>query len=391
MQFILLVACMPFFVLVDIMKNLFKKGSEDAKVDAKNPLNKPESQSRADYQHYIGRKLLFMAIMIALLGLIGAFIVTIGPLDISVFDVYKVLLSSLFPGYFATEGLPSQVVWNIRLPRIIAGLMAGFGLGICGCVMQAVLKNPLASPFTLGISAGANFGVAVAAVVGVGVIGGPYLLVGNAFLFAMLCALFIIALASFKGATSETLILAGIAINYLFGSLSDLFKYFATDEQLRVMVSWGMGDLSAFSWNNFLLLLGVFVICTPLLYLKANDLNIMAIGDENAKSLGIEANRVRMFSMLVASLLIATIVCFTGTIAFIGLVAPHMARMVIGSDHKYLFPASGLVGALVLISADAIGMNILRPTMIPTGIMTSLLGVPFFMYLILKRKRKEFW
>jgi iron complex transport system permease protein len=207
----------------------------------------------------------------------------------------------------------------------------------------------------------------------------------------MLCALFIIALASFKGATSETLILAGIAINYLFGSLSDLFKYFATDEQLRVMVSWGMGDLSAFSWNNFLLLLGVFVICTPLLYLKANDLNIMAIGDENAKSLGIEANRVRMFSMLVASLLIATIVCFTGTIAFIGLVAPHMARMVIGSDHKYLFPASGLVGALVLISADAIGMNILRPTMIPTGIMTSLLGVPFFMYLILKRKRKEFW
>jgi iron complex transport system permease protein len=391
MQFILLVACMPFFVLVDIMKNLFKKGSEDAKVDAKNPLNKPESQSRADYQHYIGRKLLFMAIMIALLGLIGAFIVTIGPLDISVFDVYKVLLSSLFPGYFATEGLPSQVVWNIRLPRIIAGLMAGFGLGICGCVMQAVLKNPLASPFTLGISAGANFGVAVAAVVGVGVIGGPYLLVGNAFLFAMLCALFIIALASFKGATSETLILAGIAINYLFGSLSDLFKYFATDEQLRVMVSWGMGDLSAFSWNNFLLLLGVFVICTPLLYLKANDLNIMAIGDENAKSLGIEANRVRMFSMLVASLLIATIVCFTGTIAFIGLVAPHMARMVIGSDHKYLFPASGLVGALVLISADATGMNILRPTMIPTGIMTSLLGVPFFMYLILKRKRKEFW
>jgi iron complex transport system permease protein len=373
------------------MKNPFKKESDGAKVDAKNPLNKPESQSRADYQHYIGRKLLFMAIMMALLGLIGAFIVTIGPLEISVLDVYKILLSSLFPGYFATEGLPSQVVWNIRLPRIIAGLMAGFGLGICGCVMQAVLKNPLASPFTLGISAGANFGVAVAAVVGVGVIGGPYLLVGNAFLFAMLCALFIIALASFKGATSETLILAGIAINYLFGSLSDLFKYFATDEQLRVMVSWGMGDLSAFSWNNFLLLLGVFVICTPLLYLKANDLNIMAIGDENAKSLGIEANRVRMFSMLVASLLIATIVCFTGTIAFIGLVAPHMARMVIGSDHKYLFPASGLVGALVLISADATGMNILRPTMIPTGIMTSLLGVPFFMYLILKRKRKEFW
>jgi iron complex transport system permease protein len=125
--------------------------------------------------------------------------------------------------------------------------------------------------------------------------------------------------------------------------------------------------------------------------MKANDFNIMAIGDENAKSLGIDANRVRMFSMLVASLLIATIVCFTGTIAFIGLVAPHMARIIIGSDHKYLYPASGLMGALILISADATGMNILRPTMIPTGIMTSLLGVPFFMYLILRKKRKEFW
>ncbi len=347
--------------------------------------------SREGYQRYILKKLLFMIVMIGLLLLLGAFIVTIGPLDISVPDVYRILLSTLFPGYFAVDGLPSQVVWNIRLPRIIAGIMAGFGLGICGCVMQAVLKNPLASPFTLGISAGANFGVAVAAVMGVGIIAGPYMLVGNAFLFAMLCAFFIIALSGLKGATSETLILAGIAINYLFSSLSDLFRYFATDEQLRVMVSWGMGDLSAFSWNNFILLLVIFAICTPLLYMKANDLNIMAIGDENAKSLGIDANRVRMFSMLVASLLIATIVCFTGTIAFIGLVAPHMARIIIGSDHKYLYPASGLMGALILISADATGMNILRPTMIPTGIMTSLLGVPFFMYLILRKKRKEFW
>lgn len=359
--------------------------------DSENPENSQTAQVRKDYQHYVGRKLLFLGVMAAAVTLLGAFIVTIGPLDISVIDVYKIILSNLLPGYFATEGLPSQIVWNIRMPRIVAGIMAGFGLGICGCVMQAVLKNPLASPFTLGISSGANFGVAVAAVLGAGIIGGPYLLVGNAFLFSMICALFIIALASFRGATSETLILAGIAINYLFGSLSDLFRYFATDEQLRLMVSWGMGDLSAFSWNNFLLLLGIFVFCAPLLYLKANDLNIMAIGDENAKSLGIDTKRIRMFSMLIASFLIATIVCFTGTIAFIGLVAPHMARMIIGSDHKYLFPAAGLLGALILISADVAGMNILRPTMIPTGIMTSLLGVPFFMYLILKRKRKEFW
>ena len=374
------------------MQKSFKNQSSNNMPDhLKGSGRKPDSGIRKDYDRYMGRKLAFLGMMLVLLIFLGAFIVTIGPLDVSIPEVYKILLSRFLPDFFTIKGLPSQVVWNIRMPRIIAGMMAGFGLGICGCVMQAVLKNPLASPFTLGISSGANFGVAVAAVVGVGVIGGPYLLVGNAFLFAMLCALFIIALASFKGATSETLILAGIAINYLFSSLSDLFKYFATDEQLRVMVSWGMGDLSAFSWTNFLLLLTVFIIATPLLYLKANDLNIMTIGDENAKSLGINANRVRLFSMLLSSLLIATIVCFTGTIAFIGLVAPHMARMIIGSDHKYLIPASGLLGALVLISADVVGMNIVSPTIIPTGIMTSLLGVPFFMYLILKRKRKEFW
>ncbi|MBP1908969.1 FecCD family ABC transporter permease [Methanolobus bombayensis] len=373
------------------MLNLFEKKKNLNTTNSGGSDKKQHSAVREDYQRFVGRKIILLISMFALIILLGAFFVTIGPLEVSVIEVYKILFSRYFPDLFTSSGLPSQVVWNIRLPRIVAGIMAGFGLGICGCVMQSVLKNPLASPFTLGISSGASFGVAVAAVLGVGVISGPYLLVGNAFMFAMLCSLFIIALASFKGATSETLILAGIAINYLFSSLTDLFQYFATDEQLRLMVSWGMGDLSAFSWSNFLLLLCVFVICTPLLYMKANDLNIMVIGDENAKSLGIDANKVRMFCMLLASLLIATIVCFTGTIAFIGLVAPHMARMVIGSDHKYLFPASGLLGALVLICADVTGMNLIRPTIIPTGIMTSLLGVPFFMYLILKRKRKEFW
>lgn len=375
------------------MKKLLSETGADKKTDNSiaHRQIKTETQARLDYKNFIGKKIFFMVFFVILILFLGAFIVTIGPLNISVLDVYKILLFKLFPDLIAVDGLPVQVVWNIRVPRIVAGLMAGFGMGICGCIMQAVLKNPLASPFTLGISAGANFGVSIAAVLSVSVIGGPYLIVGNAFVGAMLCSLFIISLASFKGANSETLILAGIAINYLFGALSDLLKYFATDEQLRVMVSWGMGDLSAFSWANFPILLIAFVICTPLLYLKSNDLNIMTTGDENATSLGVNANKVRMFSMIMASILIATIVCFTGTIAFIGLVAPHMARIIIGTDHKYLFPASGLLGATILMSADSIGLNILNSTMIPTGIMTSLLGVPFFLYLILRRKRREYW
>ncbi len=336
-------------------------------------------------------RLFFVLSIAALLVLLTGFIITLGPLNISVADAYSALLARFWPDYFHVETLTSRVVWNIRFPRIVGGIMAGFGLGICGCVMQAVLKNPLASPFTLGITAGAQFGISIAAVIGVSIFGGPYFIIGNAFVCALFCSLFIIALAAIKGATSENLVLAGIAVNYFFTAISQLLKYFASDEQLRLMTNWGMGDLAAFSWANSCLLLAVFVICFPLLLSKSWDLNIMTAGDEAAKSIGVDAEKTRIFIMIVTSLLVATIVCFMGTIAFVGLVAPHMARMVIGGDHRFLIPASGVLGGLVLMSADAVGMNMIAPTIIPTGIMTSIVGVPFFMYLMMKGKRKEFW
>lgn len=337
------------------------------------------------------KKLGFILLMFFSILILTGVIITAGPLDISFIQVYSVLLDRFLPGIFDVTEQAKQVVWHIRLPRIMGAILAGFSFGICGCAMQAVLMNPLASPFTLGISAGAQFGVAFAAVFGVGLIGGPYLLIGNAFIFAMACSFFIMLLSCYRGATSETLVLAGIAINYFFTAMSSLFKYFATDEQLRLMVSWGMGNLASFSWERFPLLLAVLLFCVPVLYCKGNDLNIMTIGEDSAKSLGVNTNRVRIETMVVSSLLVATIVCFTGTIGFIGLVAPHMARLLIGVDHKYLLGASGTLGALILLVADAVGMNIISPTIIPTGIMTSLLGVPFFIWLIIKGKKKEYW
>jgi len=304
---------------------------------------------------------------------------------------YGAILDRFYPGQFDVDLLTSRVVWNIRFPRVVAGILAGFGLGICGCVMQAVLRNPLASPYTLGISSGANFGISIALVLGISVVGGPYLLIGNAFLFAFLCSVFIIGLASIKGANSESLILAGIVVNYFFGAMSQLLHYFADDEQLRAMSSWGMGSLSTFSWNRIFLILGIFAGCLFLLMLKSWDLNIMTSGDETAKSIGVDAEHVRVYIMLISSLLVATVVCFAGTIGFIGLVAPHMARMILGGDHRFLIPASGILGGVILIVADCIALNLIVPTVIPTGIMTSLIGVPFFVYLMLKRRKKEFW
>ncbi|MDM7933849.1 MAG: iron ABC transporter permease [Methanothrix sp.] len=336
-------------------------------------------------------RVFFVLGIVALLILLTGIIITLGPLNITVADAYSALLGRFWPGYFQVDALTSRVVWNIRFPRIVGGMMAGFGLGICGCVMQAVLKNPLASPFTLGITSGAQFGISLAAVIGFSLMGGPFFIIGNAFIFALLCSLFIIGLAAIKGATSENLVLAGIAVNYFFSAISQLLKYFASDEQLRLMTNWGMGDLAAFSWANSMLLLAVFAVCVPMLISRSWDLNIMTAGDETAKSMGVNAERTRIFVMVVSSLLVATIVCFMGTIAFVGLVAPHMARMVIGGDHRFLIPASGVLGALVLMSADAVGMNLIAPTIIPTGIMTSIVGVPFFMYLMMKGRRKEFW
>ena len=346
---------------------------------------------QAQYTRYFFHKIIFMFSLFIALILLTGYVVTLGPFKITMPQVYAAVADRFFPGFFEVSANVTQIVWNIRLPRIIGAVVAGLGFGACGAVMQAVLMNPLASPFTLGISAGAQFGVAVAAVTGLGILGGPYLLIGNAFFFAMLCSGFIIALSLIKGASSETLILAGIAVNYFFTAMSQLFKYFATDEQLRAMVGWGMGDLSAFSWSRFPLILGILVVCIPILMLKAKDLNIMTTGDETAKSLGLNANRLRLITMTTASLLIGAIVCFTGTIGFIGLVSPHMARIIIGVDHKLLIPTSSIIGALVLLCADAVGLNVIGPTIIPTGIMTSLLGVPFFLWLILKGKRREFW
>jgi iron complex transport system permease protein len=346
---------------------------------------------RRRHEKTLFRKIAFILALAAAIVLVTGVIITLGPLEISFAEVYAVLIDGIWPGRFEVGDQVRQVVWRIRLPRLAGAVVAGFGFGICGCAMQAVLMNPLASPFTLGISAGAQFGVAFAAVFGLGFLGGPYLLIGNAFVFAMACSIFIMALSLYRGATSETLVLAGIAVNYFFTALSSLFKYFATDEQLRLMVSWGMGDLAAFSWTRFPLLLALLFVCVPLLWLKGRDLNIMTVGEESAQSLGINTHRVRIETMTLASLLVAAIVCFTGTIGFIGLVAPHMARLIIGVDHKYLMIASGMLGALILLVADAIGMNAILPTVIPTGIMTALLGVPFFIGLILRGKRKEYW
>lgn len=349
------------------------------------------SKARVAHSHALWKKALFLISLAALLVLSAGVILTLGQVPMKISDVYCTLVNSLVPGMFTSDELITHVILKIRLPLILGAIISGAGLGMCGCVMQAVLKNPMASPFTLGISSGAHFGVSIGAVFGVTILNGPYFLVGNAFLCALLCSGFIISLSALRGATSETMVLAGIAVNYLFQATNQFLTYIADDEQRNIMSLWGMGSLSSLNWNGVCFLLIASLICLPLILSRAWDLNLMTAGDESAKSMGVNAGHIRILIMTVSSLLVAAIVSFVGVIGFVGLIAPHMGRMILGNDHRYLIPASGGIGAAILLIANALSMNILGSVVLPTGIIMSMIGVPLFLSLILKGKRKEFW
>ncbi len=346
-----------------------------------------QGTAAAQYIAFVQRKVMFLAITGIALFLVAGVAVTIGSYDMTITDVYRIIGQGLLhPG----ESTADLVVWNIRLPRVCMGLLAGAGLGICGAVLQAILRNPLASPFTLGITSAATFGASLAIILGVGMFSGSYTVVINAFVFALIASFAIYALSFAKKFTAGAIIMAGIAISYLFGSLTSFLQFIGTSDSLQQVVFWTMGSLGRANWFAIQVVFVILVVTIPILLWYSIDLNVMGSGDEAAKSMGVDVNRVRTISLVLTSLITSGIICFTGTIGFIGLVGPHICRMIIGPDHRFLLPASAMMGALILILADIASRAILTPQVIPIGIMTSFIGVPFFIYLFVKR-RGMYW
>lgn len=290
---------------------------------------------------------------------------------------------------FQDTGRNHSIIWMLRLPRVIMAALVGFGMGLAGAVFQAILRNPLASPFTLGVGSAAGFGaVTVILLLNRGFQTWPMAL--GAFCFSILSAVFILAVAKMKRASSETMILTGIAQMFLFSSLTSLFQYMGTMEQVHEVVFWFFGSLSKAGWPQIGLAAAMILIPFPFLLWRAWDFNLLASGDDSALSLGVNVIRLRMSAVVAASLVSAGGICFTGVIGFVGLVAPHITRMVIGNDHRFLLPASGIVGGLIVVTADILGRSLWAPQVIPIGIVTSFIGVPFFFYLLMKRSR-EYW
>jgi iron complex transport system permease protein len=355
--------------------------------EAASGKDRKNEEIRAEYKKFIGRKVLFISLSLVLIAVIAGIAATLGSYQIAVTEVYAIIWHGLFQNPETTKEL---VVWNLRLPRIIMGILAGIGLAIAGTTMQGVVRNPLASPYTLGIASAAGFGAALAIILGKGFTTGQYLIIVNAFIFALLSSFIIYGLSRHKGATPETMILAGIALMYLFSAMTGMLQYLGKEEAVAEVVFWMFGSLGRASWDKLFLVFIILAICVPLLMLKAWDLNTLGAGDESAKSLGVNVEQTRVVCFILASFVTAGVICFTGTIGFIGLVAPHMSRMVIGGDNRYLIPASGLFGAVILLSADTVARRIIAPTILPVGLLTAFLGVPLLLYLILRRRR-EYW
>lgn len=309
-------------------------------------------------------------------------------------EAINVIVAKLFPSFNFDPGskVTQIIILDLRLPRIALAIVAGAGLAASGAVMQGVLRNPLVSSFILGISSAAGFGAALAIVFGVGVLAqyGNYLTVVNAFFFSFLAMLLVLGIARIRGITSETVILAGVAVGFLFSALLSLIQFVAPEhEAVRAVVFWLLGSFQKASWENVLITVPIVLFSILLMVRQSWDLNVMSLGEDVATSLGVNSKRVLLISMVLGTLATATIISFTGVIGFVCLISPHIARMLIGSDHRFLLPCCTVIGACLLLASDTVARTVMPPVEFPVGIITSLLGVPFFIYILLSRRRQS--
>lgn len=324
-----------------------------------------------------------------ILGLIVAAVVAfvvstiVGPVDLSVGDVVA--------GIFEPSSLSERdytVLWKLRLPMSVMALLVGMALALAGAQMQTILGNPLAEPFTLGISAAAAFGGAAAIVLGWTVIGQPqFNLAATAWAAAMLATTIIVVAAVVRGASAETMILLGIGLVFLFQALLALIQYRATTEALQQIVFWTMGSLTRATWIANGVIGIALALAVPLFMVLSWQLTSLRLGDARARALGVNVTRLRVVVLIAVSLLAATAVAFCGIIGFVGLVGPHVARMLVGEDQRYFMPASMAAGALMLSASHAASLLIIPGLAMPIGIITALIGVPFFIVIVMAGRR----
>jgi len=344
----------------------------------------PTTVERSAYRRLVRRKRLLLGIVaIALIASVLCDL-ALGPASYRPADVLRAVLRP--------ASVPDQlrvVLWEIRMPVALMAVAVGAALSLAGAQMQTILNNPLASPFTLGISAAASFGAALGLAFGIKLlpVAVDYIVPLNAFAMALVSAMLIHLLSTRRGVTAETIVLLGIALVFTFNALLALVQYLATEQAVAAVVFWTMGSLTKATWAKLGIVSAAILVMLPIFARRVWQLTALRLGDDKAASFGIDVPRLRLQTLVMVSVLAAFPVAFVGVIGFVGLVGPHIARMLVGEDQRFFLPASVLTGALMLSASSVVSKTIVPGAIFPIGVVTSLVGVPFFISLILSRKR----
>lgn len=338
-----------------------------------------------------GLPIYICTLILLVIGLVLSvlYAVTVGSADLSVEEVYKVLLYEFFhigDGEIWGHGAIHDIVWLIRLPRIILAIGVGAGLSVVGVVMQAIVQNPLADPYILGISSGASLGATLTILLGASFFGAGQVGIG-AFIGAMVVAFLVILISNLGGrATSVKLVLSGVALSSLCSAFSNLIVYMANEpDRFRTVTFWLMGSLAGAEWQSNIWILSIVAISVLFFITQSRTLNLMLLGDDTAITLGTNLQRYRSVYLILASLMVGFIVYASGVIGFVGLIIPHFVRGLFGVDHKKLLPLSALVGSVFLVWADVVARTILPKTEVPIGILISVVGAPIFIFLLVRK------
>ena len=337
--------------------------------------------------------MIILIIMSCLLVMSVVLAITFGPVSIEAKEVAKILYYKIF-NIETTEALEllsssrADIIWNIRLPRVLMAVVVGSGLALSGVTMQAVVKNPLANPYILGISSGASLGATMGILLGSFHWFGTYGVSVGSFIGALLTSLFVFTIAFSGTGRGNTikLLLAGMAINAMCSAFTNFIIYIAKDaEGIRSVTFWTMGGLTSASWSLLPIPLVTTLVITAFFLTQFRILNVLLLGEESAMTLGIDVTKMRKIYLVLTSCVTGVVVAASGTIGFVGLIVPHVVRMLVGSDHKRVLPISILAGGIFLIWCDVFARMIIHNSELPIGIVTSMIGGPFFIYLMLTK------
>ena len=347
------------------------------------------------YNKYIRKKWIVLLVMIGLLFASAIASLSAGSANLSVIDIVR----TIFGGGNRQQ---NAIIWNVRMPRVATATVVGMALALSGCVMQNVLRNPLASASTLGVSQGASFGAAVAIVYfGAGIqvnaggtasaltVTNPAMVTLCAFFGGIATTAVILGLARFRGSSPATLVLAGVAISSMFTGGTALVQYFCDDVMVATVVYWTFGSLGRAGWTEIAIIAALTFAAFVFFYYNRWNYNAMEGGTHTAKSLGVPVDRLIVLSMALCALISSVAVAFVGCISFIGLIASHIMRRFVGDDYRFLIPCSALCGGILLLLSDIVSRMLLSPTVLPIGALTSFLGAPLFLYLIIKGGKRK--